>query len=44
MKSSIGLTLISFAGAALALQSYCEPGYKPISDKDLQIDLSKLNR
>ncbi|KAI8083342.1 ligand-effect modulator 3 family [Gilbertella persicaria] len=29
---------------ALAVQPYCQPGYKPIGDKDLQLDLSKLNK
>ncbi|OAD03331.1 hypothetical protein MUCCIDRAFT_156105, partial [Mucor lusitanicus CBS 277.49] len=32
-----------FSGAALAIQPYCQPGFKPIADKDLQLDLSKLN-
>ncbi|KAI7897015.1 ligand-effect modulator 3 family [Mucor mucedo] len=29
---------------ALALQSYCQAGYKPIENKDLQLDLTPLNR
>jgi hypothetical protein len=45
MKSSISLAALLFCSAgALALQSYCEPGYKPIGDKDLQLDLSQLNK
>ncbi|CAO0795627.1 unnamed protein product [Mucor circinelloides] len=43
MKSSFHLALILFSGVALAIQPYCQPGFKPIADKDLQLDLSKLN-
>jgi len=44
MKSSFHLALILFSGVALAIQPYCQPGFKPIADKDLQLDLSKLNK
>ncbi|KAL0138954.1 LEM3/CDC50 family protein [Mucor lusitanicus] len=42
-ESSFNLALMLFSGAALAIQPYCQPGFKPIADKDLQLDLSKLN-
>lgn len=44
MKSSISLALLFCSTGALAVQSYCQPGYKPISDKDLQLDLTPLNK
>jgi hypothetical protein len=48
MKTSslrLAAILLCSATSALAtLQKYCESGYKPIADKDLQLDLSQLNK
>lgn len=45
MKSLFGLALVFYsASTALALQSYCQPGYKPIAGKDLKLDLGALNK
>lgn len=42
---SLGLVLLyTTTGALAALQKYCESGYKPIADKDLQLDLGQLNK
>ncbi|KAI9273071.1 autophagy-related protein 27 [Phascolomyces articulosus] len=45
MKLHLGLALIiGAATSTLGAQNYCNPNYKPVSDKDVVLDLSKLNR
>ncbi|CAO3639377.1 unnamed protein product [Mucor hiemalis] len=44
MKSSLGLALLLCSSSVLAIQKYCEQGFKPIADKDLQLDLGQLNK
>ncbi|CEG71777.1 hypothetical protein RMATCC62417_07449 [Rhizopus microsporus] len=43
MKTAFVLGLL-FYSSAFALQNYCNSGYKPIGDKSLTLDLSKLNQ
>ncbi|KAG1195118.1 hypothetical protein G6F70_008473 [Rhizopus microsporus] len=43
MKTAFVLGLL-FYSSAFALQNYCNSGYKPIGDKSLVLDLSKLNQ
>ncbi|KAI9496127.1 autophagy-related protein 27 [Zychaea mexicana] len=45
MKLHLGLALIiGAASSALGAQEYCNANYKPVGDKDVVLDLSKLNR
>ncbi|GAA5804894.1 autophagy-related protein 27 [Helicostylum pulchrum] len=44
MKTSLGLALVFYSAGALALQSYCQPGFKPIESTDLKLDLGPLNK
>lgn len=44
MKTFLGFALLFGSSAVSALQSYCQTGYKPIGDKEFQLDLSKLNQ
>ncbi|CAO3686345.1 unnamed protein product [Rhizopus stolonifer] len=44
MKAVFLLSLLLFYSNTFALQEYCNPGYKPTTDKSFELDLSKLNQ
>lgn len=44
LKSSFFLAATLFAAATSAAPDFCTPGYQPIQDSNLKLDLAKLSR